>query len=153
MDAAGKDSTIKHVMSGVNPQGCQVYSFKHPSSEELDHNFLWRCSKALPERGRIGIFNRSYYEEVLIVKVHKELIASQRIPDADPTAAKFWQARYDDINAFERHLSRNGTAVIKFFLHVSRGEQRKRFLKRLNDPNKHWKFSASDLAERACWDD
>jgi PPK2 family polyphosphate:nucleotide phosphotransferase len=153
LDAAGKDGTIKHVMSGVNPQGCQVYSFKHPSYEELDHNFLWRCSKALPERGRIGIFNRSYYEEVLIVKVHKELVASQRIPNADPDATKFWQARYDDINAFERHLTRNGTAVIKFFLHVSRGEQRKRFLKRLSDPNKHWKFSASDLAERAYWDD
>jgi PPK2 family polyphosphate:nucleotide phosphotransferase len=153
MDAAGKDGTIKHVMSGVNPQGCQVFSFKHPSAEELDHNFLWRCTRAMPERGRIGIFNRSYYEEVLIVKVHKELVAAQRIPDAAPDTDKFWQARYEDINSFERHLARNGTAIVKFFLNVSRREQRKRFLKRLDEPEKNWKFSASDLAERAYWDD
>jgi PPK2 family polyphosphate:nucleotide phosphotransferase len=153
LDAAGKDGTIKHVMSGVNPQGCQVYSFKHPSSEELDHDFMWRCARVLPERGRIGIFNRSYYEEVLIVKVHKEMIASQRIPGADPDSPKFWQARYEDINAFERHLTRNGTVILKFYLNLSRGEQRKRLLKRLDDPAKHWKFSATDLAERAHWDD
>jgi PPK2 family polyphosphate:nucleotide phosphotransferase len=153
LDAAGKDSTIKHVMSGVNPQGCQVYSFKHPSAEELDHTFLWRCMKALPERGRIGIFNRSYYEEVLVVKVHKELVRAQHVPGADPDSKKFWQGRYDDINAFERHLTRNGTAVVKFFLHISKGEQRRRFLKRLEDPQKLWKFSPSDLAERAYWDD
>jgi PPK2 family polyphosphate:nucleotide phosphotransferase len=153
MDAAGKDSTIKHVMSGVNPQGCQVYSFKHPSAEELDHNFLWRCSNALPERGRIGIFNRSYYEEVLIVKVHPELVASQRIPGADPASEKFWRRRYDDINAFEKHLARNGTAIVKFFLNVSRAEQRQRFLARINDPSKHWKFSSGDLAESEHWDD
>ncbi len=152
MDAAGKDSTIKHVMSGVNPQGCQVYSFKHPSAEELEHNFLWRSMKDLPERGRIGIFNRSYYEEVLIVKVRPELLAAQRIPGAENTA-KFWDKRYDDINAFERHLSRNGMKVLKFFLHLSREEQRQRFLERVNDPDKHWKFSSSDLAERDRWDD
>src|SRR5262245_936546 len=126
LDAAGKDGTIKHVMSGVNPQGCQVHSFKQPSSEELDHNFLWRCMKALPERGRIGIFNRSYYEEVLIVKVHPNLIANQRIPGADPRDKKFWEHRYDDINTFERHLARNGTAIVKFFLNVSKEEQRQR---------------------------
>lgn len=151
LDAAGKDSTIKHVMSGLNPQGCQVYSFKHPSAEELDHTYLWRCMKALPERGRIGIFNRSYYEEVLIVKVHPELVAAQRIPEAKANKA-FWQARYDDINQFERHLTRNGTAIVKFFLHVSKEEQRKRFLERINDPTKHWKFSAGDVAERQFWD-
>jgi PPK2 family polyphosphate:nucleotide phosphotransferase len=126
MDAAGKDSTIKHVMSGINPQGCQVYSFKHPSSEELDHNFLWRSYKALPERGRIGIFNRSYYEEVLIVKVHPEILAAQRIPEALADDSKFWDHRYEDINYFERHLTRNGTAIVKFFLHVSKEEQRER---------------------------
>jgi PPK2 family polyphosphate:nucleotide phosphotransferase len=153
MDAAGKDGTIKHVMSGVNPQGVQVYSFKHPSAEELDHNFLWRCMKCLPERGRIGIFNRSYYEEVLIVKVHPELIASQRIPGANPANPKFWQARYDDINAFEEHLSRNGTAIVKIFLNVSRDEQRQRFLDRINKADKHWKFSAGDVAEREHWDE
>jgi len=152
MDAAGKDSTIKHVMSGVNPQGCQVFSFKQPTSEELDHNFLWRNMKALPERGRIGIFNRSYYEEVLVVKVHPEIVASQRIPEAKPNR-KFWDARYEDINAFERHLSRNGTAIVKFFLNVSKDEQKKRFLERLEDPTKHWKFSLGDLNERARWDD
>jgi len=153
MDAAGKDSTIKHVMSGINPQGCQVYSFKHPSAEELDHNFLWRCMKALPERGRIGIFNRSYYEDVLIVKVHPELVAAQRIPDAEPDRKKFWKARYEDINQFERHLTRNGTKVIKFMLHISKDEQRKRFLARLDDPKKNWKFSPADVAERQHWDD
>ena len=153
MDAAGKDGTIKHVMSGINPQGVQVYSFKHPSAEELDHNFLWRCMKCLPERGRIGIFNRSYYEEVLIVKVHPELVAAQRIPAADAGDKKFWEHRYDDINEFERHLSRNGTAIVKFFLHVSKDEQRKRFLDRINEPEKHWKFSAGDVKERAFWDD
>ena len=151
MDAAGKDSTIKHVMSGINPQGCQVYSFKHPSSEELDHNFLWRCSKALPERGRIGIFNRSYYEEVLIVKVHPEILASQRIPDAEPSKS-FWKHRYEDINNFEEHLTRNGTAVIKFFLNVSQDEQKKRFLERIENPQKNWKFSAADLKESLLWD-
>jgi PPK2 family polyphosphate:nucleotide phosphotransferase len=152
MDAAGKDGTIKHVMSGVNPQGCQVYSFKHPSAEELDHNFLWRYARALPERGRIGIFNRSYYEEVLVVRVHPELVAAQRIPDVK-VDDDFWADRYADINAFERHLSRNGTVILKFFLHISKNEQRKRLLKRLKDPKKHWKFSAGDIAERAFWDD
>jgi PPK2 family polyphosphate:nucleotide phosphotransferase len=152
MDAAGKDSTIKHVMSGVNPQGCQVVSFKHPSTEELDHNFLWRYAKALPERGRIGIFNRSYYEEVLIVKVHAEILANQHIPGAKPSK-ELWESRYEDINHFERHLTQNGTVILKFFLHLSKDEQRKRFLERLEDPNKHWKFSDSDLKERSYWDD
>lgn len=151
MDAAGKDSTIKHVMSGVNPQGCQVVSFKHPSAEELDHDFLWRCSRALPERGRIGIFNRSYYEEVLIVRVHPEILEAQHIPGAKPTE-KFWQARYEGINHFEQHLERNGTVILKFFLNVSKEEQRRRFLERINDPKKRWKFSDSDLGERGCWD-
>jgi PPK2 family polyphosphate:nucleotide phosphotransferase len=153
MDAAGKDGTIKHVMSGVNPQGVQVFSFKHPSAEELDHTFLWRCTKCLPERGRIGIFNRSYYEEVLIVKVHPELVAAQRIPGADPTSPRFWQDRYEDINDFERHLARNGTTIVKFFLNVSKDEQRQRFLDRINNADKHWKFAAGDLAERGFWDD
>ena len=152
MDAAGKDSTIKHVMSGVNPQGCQVVSFKHPSVEELDHNFLWRYAKALPERGRIGIFNRSYFEEVLVVKVHPAILANQRIPGGKPKK-DVWQARYDDINNFERHLTQNGTVILKFFLHLSKEEQRKRFLERLNDPGKHWKFSDSDMRERGYWDD
>jgi PPK2 family polyphosphate:nucleotide phosphotransferase len=152
MDAAGKDSTIKHVMSGVNPQGCQVFSFKQPSAEELDHNFLWRYTRALPERGRIGIFNRSYYEEVLVVRVHPTLVEAQKLPRTRING-KFWEHRYDDINALERHLTRNGTVVLKFFLHVSREEQRKRFLKRLNDPRKHWKFSAADVVERSFWDD
>ncbi|MFM7845269.1 MAG: polyphosphate kinase 2 family protein [Planctomycetota bacterium] len=151
MDAAGKDSTIKHVMSGINPQGCQVYSFKHPSAEELDHNFLWRCSKSLPERGRIGIFNRSYYEEVLIVQVHPELVEAQRIPAAVINRC-FWEHRYEDINRFEQHLSRNGTKVIKFFLNVSKAEQRRRFLDRIEDKRKHWKLSLSDINERECWD-
>ncbi len=152
MDAAGKDGTIKHVMSGVNPQGCQVFSFKKPSVEDLDHNFLWRYTRALPERGRIGIFNRSYYEEVLVVRVHPELIKAARIPNVK-IDDDFWADRYEDINALERHLTRNGTVVLKFFLNISKDEQRKRFLKRLEDPRKHWKFSAADLVERGFWDD
>ena len=152
MDASGKDSIIKHVMSGINPQGCQVTSFKVPSEEELDHDFLWRYSKTLPQRGGVGIFNRSYYEEVLVVRVHPELLDRQRLPkgrrDND-----FWQARYEDINAFERYLSRNGTLIVKFFLNVSKEEQKKRLLERTDDPRKRWKFSAADLAERECWDD
>jgi PPK2 family polyphosphate:nucleotide phosphotransferase len=151
MDAAGKDGTIKHVFSGVNPAGCQVVSFKAPSPEELDHTFLWRVAKALPERGRIGIFNRSHYEEVLVVRVHPEFLEGQKLPDPKPTPA-LWKARYDDINAFERHLDRNGTAVLKFFLHVSREEQRQRFLDRLKDKEKHWKFSYGDLEESRLWD-
>jgi PPK2 family polyphosphate:nucleotide phosphotransferase len=153
MDAAGKDGTIKHVLSGVNPQGCQVYSFKQPSSEELDHDFLWRCAKALPERGRIGIFNRSYYEEVLVVKVHPEFLHAQRLPESDVSTPKFWEHRYKSINNFERHLARNGTRIVKFFLNVSKEEQKRRFLERLDDPKKHWKFSPSDVSERAHWDD
>jgi PPK2 family polyphosphate:nucleotide phosphotransferase len=152
MDAAGKDSTIKHVMTGVNPQGCEVSSFKHPSAQELKHNFMWRYTRALPERGRIGIFNRSYYEEVLVVKVHPELVVAEGIPDGKGNG-KFWQGRYDDINTFERHLTRNGTIILKFFLNISKDEQRRRFLERLQDPAKHWKFSDSDMAERAHWDD
>jgi PPK2 family polyphosphate:nucleotide phosphotransferase len=152
MDAAGKDGIIKHVMSGLNPQGCQVFSFKQPSAEELDHNFLWRFMRSLPERGRIGIFNRSYYEDVLVVKVHPQLLDVQKLPPGK-RGDGFWQKRYDDINAFEHHLVRNGTLVLKFFLHISKGEQKKRFLERLENPDKHWKFSAADLAERACWDD
>jgi PPK2 family polyphosphate:nucleotide phosphotransferase len=152
MDAAGKDGTIKHVMSGVNPQGCQVFSFKKPSDEDLDHNFLWRYMRCLPERGRIGIFNRSYYEDVLVVKVHPELLTAQRLPDgADGKRKKFWRQRYQDINAFERHLVRNGTVILKFFLNVSKQEQKSRFLERLDRPDKHWKFSSADLAERAHW--
>jgi PPK2 family polyphosphate:nucleotide phosphotransferase len=150
MDAAGKDGTIKHVMSGVNPQGCQVFSFKKPTTEELDHNFLWRYMKRLPERGRIGIFNRSYYEDVLVVKVHPELLDPQKLPPGK-RGKSFWEARYEDINAFERHLIRNGTVVLKFFLHVSKGEQKRRFLERLERPEKHWKFSTSDLPERGFW--
>jgi PPK2 family polyphosphate:nucleotide phosphotransferase len=152
MDTAGKDGTIKHVMSGVNPQGCQVTSFKHPSAQELEHNFLWRYAKALPQRGCIGIFNRSYYEEVLVVRVHPELVKAQRIPDAK-IDDDFWADRFADINAFERHLTHNGTVVLKFFLHISKEEQRKRLLKRLKDPKKQWKFAAEDVAERAFWDD
>jgi PPK2 family polyphosphate:nucleotide phosphotransferase len=151
MDAAGKDGTIKHVMSGVNPQGCQVFSFKKPSMEELDHNFLWRYSRCLPERGRIGIFNRSYYEDVLIVKVHPELLGRQSPRSKD--RKKFWKHRYEDINAFERHLVRNGTIVLKFFLNISKKEQKNRFLERLDEPKKNWKFSAGDVTERAFWDD
>jgi PPK2 family polyphosphate:nucleotide phosphotransferase len=152
MDAAGKDSTIKHVMSGVNPQGCQVYSFKAPSPEELDHDFLWRCMKALPERGRIGIFNRSYYEEVLVVRVHPELLSGQKLPPALVTK-QIWRERYEDINATERYLTRNGIVIRKFFLHVSLEEQTKRFLERLQDPSKNWKFSVADARERDHWDD
>ncbi|MES2920839.1 MAG: polyphosphate kinase 2 family protein [Verrucomicrobiota bacterium] len=150
MDAAGKDGTIRHVMSGVNPQGCQVFSFKQPSAEELDHNFLWRCMKSLPERGRIGIFNRSYYEDVLVVKVHPEWIDEAQFGKPDK---KFWEKRYEDINNFEKHLARNGTVVIKFFLHLSKGEQKKRFLARLDDPKKQWKFSETDLPDRELWND
>ena len=152
MDAAGKDGIIKHVMSGINPQGCEVFSFKQPSAEELDHNFLWRFMCRLPERGKIGIFNRSYYEDVLVVKVHPEMIDAQKLPPGK-RGDSFWQKRYDDINAFEHHLVRNGTLVLKFFLHISKDEQKKRFLERLDNPNKHWKFSEGDLAERAHWDD
>jgi len=152
MDAAGKDGTIKHVMSGVNPQGCQVFSFKQPSAEELDHNFLWRCMKSLPERGRIGIFNRSYYEDVLVVRVHSEWLDKQKLPPGK-RGKSFWEERYDDINAFERHLVRNGTIVLKFFLHVSKQEQKRRFLERLDRPEKNWKFSAADVNERRYWDD
>jgi PPK2 family polyphosphate:nucleotide phosphotransferase len=153
MDAAGKDGTIKHVMSGVNPQGCQVFSFKKPSAEDLDHNFLWRYMKCLPERGRIGIFNRSYYEDVLVVKVHPELIGRQIPRKKEKIGKKFWEHRYEDINAFEHHLVRNGTVILKFFLNVSREEQKARFLERLSRPEKNWKFSPSDLAERGFWDD
>jgi len=152
LDAAGKDSTIEHVMSGVNPQGVQVVSFRQPSSEELDHDFLWRISKALPERGRIGIFNRSHYEEVVALRVHPEWIEAQRLPSG-PRGKGFWKGRYDDINAFERHLDRSGTKVVKFFLHVSKDEQKRRFVRRLDTPGKEWKFKASDVAERAHWDD
>jgi len=151
LDAAGKDGTIKHVMSGVNPQGCQVFSFKKPSAEDLDHNFLWRYTKSLPERGRIGIFNRSYYEDVLVVKVHPEFLGPQ-LP-REKVGKKFWEERYEDINAFERHLVRNGTVILKFFLNVSKKEQKKRFLERLERPEKNWKFSPSDLSERGFWDD
>src|SRR5690349_9919383 len=147
MDAAGKDSAIKHVMSGVNPQGCQVFSFKHPSAEELDHDFLWRTTRDLPERGRIGIFNRSYYEEVLIVRVHPEILRAERLPDEDVKRADIWKHRYRSIVDFERHLDRNGTRIVKFFLHVSKEEQRRRLLARLEDPDKNWKFDAGDLAE------
>jgi PPK2 family polyphosphate:nucleotide phosphotransferase len=153
MDAAGKDGTIKHVMNGVNPQGCQVFSFKKPSAEDLDHNFLWRYMKSLPERGRIGIFNRSYYEDVLVVKVHPELLGRQLPRKKDKIGKKFWERRYEDINAFERHLVRNGTLILKFFLNVSKDEQKERFLERLSRPEKHWKFSTADLAERGFWDD
>jgi PPK2 family polyphosphate:nucleotide phosphotransferase len=152
MDAAGKDSAIEHVMSGVNPQGVQVVSFKKPSSEELDHDFLWRISKALPERGRIGIFNRSHYEEVVALKVHPEWLDAQRLPSND-RSAWFWQERYEDINAFERHLDRNGTKIVKFFLHVSKEVQKQRFLARLDTPGKEWKFNADDVAERARWNE
>lgn len=152
MDAAGKDATIRHVMSGLNPQGCQVFSFKQPSNEELDHNFLWRYSRCLPEQGRIGIFNRSYYEDVLIVRVHPEILAKEKLP-IEKIGKSFWNDRYDDINAFERHMTRNGIVVLKFFLHVSKEKQRQRFLDRLDNPHKHWKFSVSDVAERGHWDD
>jgi PPK2 family polyphosphate:nucleotide phosphotransferase len=152
MDGAGKDSAIKHVMSGVNPQGCQVFSFKHPSAQELEHDFLWRSTKCLPERGHIGIFNRSYYEEVLIVRVHPEILHSQGLPDEllDETV---WKHRFRSINDLERHLYFNGTRVIKFFLHLSKAEQRKRFLKRIDEPEKNWKFSLDDMRERGLWKD
>jgi len=153
MDAAGKDSCNKHVMSGVNPQGCQVYSFKHPSAEELDHDFLWRTQRALPERGRIGIFNRSYYEEVLIVRVHPEILRAQKVPRALLDGEDEWQERYRSIADLEAHLERNGTRVVKFFLHVSPDEQRKRFLARIDEPEKNWKFSSKDVEERKYWKD
>ena len=153
MDAAGKDGTIKHVMTGINPEGVKVVSFKQPSVEELDHDYLWRCSKELPERGRIGIFNRSYYEEVLVVKVHPELVDKQRIPGANPGEKSFWKSRYKEINQFERRLTRNGTRIIKFFLNISKDEQKRRFLARIDDPTKNWKFSPGDLVERAHWDE
>jgi PPK2 family polyphosphate:nucleotide phosphotransferase len=152
MDAAGKDSTIKHVMSGINPQGCDVHSFKAPSVEELDHDFLWRAACRLPERGRIGIFNRSYYEETLVVRVHPEILARQRLPSA-LIGRDIWKQRFEDINAFERYLSRNGIAIVKFFLHLSKKEQKKRFLKRLEQNEKIWKFSVDDMHERRHWDD
>jgi PPK2 family polyphosphate:nucleotide phosphotransferase len=152
MDAAGKDSTIEHVMSGVNPQGTQVFAFKAPSPEELDHDFMWRTSRALPERGRIGIFNRSYYEEVLIVRVHPGILAGQKLP-SELVSDAIWKQRFEDINAFERYLSRNGTLILKFFLHVSKDEQRKRFLARLDDPDKNWKFALGDVKEREHWDE
>ena len=151
MDAAGKDSTIKHVMSGVNPQGCQVFSFKSPSEEELDHDYLWRSSKSLPERGRIGIFNRSYYEEVLIVRVHPEIFCQQQLPTF-PDGDKIWLSRFEEINNFEKYLVNNGIIIIKFFLNVSKEEQKKRFLKRIETPEKNWKFSRSDVRERSFWD-
>jgi len=152
-DAAGKDGAIRHVMSGVNPQGCRVYSFKQPSAQELEHDFLWRTTKDLPERGRITIFNRSYYEEVLIVRVHPDILASEAISDAPRQDKKVWKHRYRSINDFERHLGCNGTRVVKIFLHLSREEQRKRFLERLDEPEKNWKFSNADLKERKFWDD
>lgn len=156
MDAAGKDGTIKHVMSGINPQGCQVYSFKQPSAEELDHDYLWRINRSLPERGRIGIFNRSHYEDVLIAKVHPEIILSNKLPsvetinDIDPD---FWKRRYRQINDFERYLTENGTIVLKFFLNVSKAEQKNRFMERLDDASKNWKFSSADIKERQFWED
>jgi PPK2 family polyphosphate:nucleotide phosphotransferase len=151
MDAAGKDGAIKHVMSGINPQGVQVFSFKAPSPQELDHDFMWRTTVDLPERGRIGIFNRSYYEEVLVVRVHQELLARQKLPP-ELVTNNIWKERFEDIRAFERYLARNGTLVLKFFLHISREEQRRRFLDRLDDPAKRWKFSMGDVAERKLWD-
>jgi PPK2 family polyphosphate:nucleotide phosphotransferase len=151
MDAAGKDGTIKHVMSGVNPQGVQVHSFKAPSEEERNHDFLWRCMKNVPERGRIGIFNRSHYEEVLVVRVHRELLAAEKLPETLVTKS-VWSNRFEDINSFERYLTRNGVAVIKFFLHVSKKEQKRRFLERLDNPEKNWKFSPADVKEREFWE-
>lgn len=151
MDAAGKDSVVEHVMSGLNPQGVQVHSFKQPSAEELDHDFLWRAAQRLPERGRIGIFNRSYYEEVLVVRLHPELLERQKLPKS-VLGKDIWNQRFDDICAFERHLARNGTRILKFFLHVSKEEQRKRFLARIDEPAKRWKFSMADVAERKFWD-
>ena len=152
MDAAGKDGAIKHVMSGVNPQGCQVFSFKAPTSEDLDHDYLWRCIKCMPERGRIGIFNRSYYEETLVVRVHREFLEKQKMPP-DLITKDIWKDRFQDIRSFERYLTRNGVAILKFFLHVSNKEQKKRFLERIEEPEKNWKFSANDAKERQYWDD
>jgi PPK2 family polyphosphate:nucleotide phosphotransferase len=152
MDAAGKDGTIKHVMSGINPQGCQVFNFKQPSSEDLDHDFMWRYSKCLPERGRIGIFNRSYYEEVLVVRVHSEILARQKLPEGC-VGKRIWDERLADISNFEDYLTRQGTLILKFFLHVSRDEQKKRFMERLNRPEKFWKFSIADVQEREFWKD
>ena len=151
MDAAGKDGAIRHVMSGVNPQGCQVFSFKHPSPAELQHDFLWRTTRDLPERGRIGIFNRSYYEEVLITRVHPEILLSEGIPDAPHDAKKLWHDRYRSITTLESHLHQNGTRIIKFYLHLSAEEQRKRFLERIDEPEKNWKFSLADIEERKFW--
>ena len=151
MDTAGKDGVVKHVMSGVNPQGCEVHAFKAPSTEELDHDFLWRTSMRVPERGRIGIFNRSHYEEVLVVRVHPEMLARQKLPEQLVTK-DIWKERFKDIRAFERYLARNGILVLKFFLHISKEEQRRRLLARLDDPAKHWKFSMGDIAERKLWD-
>jgi PPK2 family polyphosphate:nucleotide phosphotransferase len=152
MDAAGKDGAIKHVMSGVNPEGCEVHSFKQPSEKELQHDFLWRTTRVLPERGHIGIFNRSYYEEVLVVRVHREFLNNEKLP-APLVGKNIWQERFEDIHDFERHMTRSGTVIRKFFLHVSKEEQKKRFLARLDEPEKNWKFSASDIHERKCWDD
>jgi PPK2 family polyphosphate:nucleotide phosphotransferase len=152
MDAAGKDGAIKHVMSGVNPQGCQVFSFKAPTSEELDHDYLWRCMRCLPERGRIGVFNRSYYEETLVVRVHPEFLKGQKLPESC-RGKDVWENRFEDIRSWERYLARNGYLVLKFFLHVSKKEQKRRFLDRLEDPEKNWKFSANDAKERGFWDD
>lgn len=153
MDAAGKDGAIKHVMSGVNPQGCRVYSFKHPSAEEIDHDFLWRTTRSLPERGMIGIFNRSYYEEVLIVRVHPEILRSEGLPEEVLNRKTLWKERFQSIVDLEAHLHRNGTRVIKFLLHISKEEQRERLLERVNDPEKHWKVNSGDVAERGFWDD
>lgn len=153
MDAAGKDGAIRHVMSGVNPQGCQVFSFKQPSAEELDHDFLWRTTRRLPERGRIGIFNRSYYEEVLVARVHPELLRSQKLPEGSNANQGIWEERYRSIVDLEAHLQRNGTQVIKFFLHLSKEEQRQRFIERIDEPDKNWKFSLADVRERKRWDD
>jgi PPK2 family polyphosphate:nucleotide phosphotransferase len=152
MDAAGKDGAISHVLSGVNPQGCEVYSFKHPSAEELLHDFLWRTTRCLPARGRIGVFNRSYYEEVLIARVHPEILRNENIPDGQADQKTIWEGRYRSIVDLERHLHRNGTVVLKFFLHLSKDEQRKRFLERIDEPDKNWKFSEADIIERKFWD-
>jgi PPK2 family polyphosphate:nucleotide phosphotransferase len=152
MDAAGKDGAIKHVMSGVNPQGCQVYSFKQPSAEDLEHDFLWRSAKDVPPSGRIGIFNRSYYEEVLVVRVHQDLLEREHLPPSLVNKS-IWEHRFEDINSYERHLERCGVVILKFFLNISKAEQKKRFLKRLNDPERYWKFSSADLSERECWDE
>ena len=151
MDAAGKDGAIKHVLSGINPQGCQVFSFKHPSAEETEHDFLWRTTRCLPERGKIGIFNRSYYEEVLILRVHPEILKAEELPEEIEGDKKIWEHRYDSINELEKHLHRNGTRIIKFFLHLSKEEQRQRFLARIDDPDKNWKFSRDDIKERDFW--